>query len=72
MRCCYCMGNGQHRYLVRDSARRAFKNTDPALTPEEAPHAVNVRSDVLKIEVVGADDGNAGYREPPYGDRMRR
>ena len=43
-----------------------FLNTDPALTPEAAPHAVSVRSDVLKIEVVGADDGNAGYREPPY------
>ena len=49
-----------------------FKNADPTLIPKAYDHAVSVRSDVLKIELVGAEAGNAKYRTPPYGDgRMR-
>ena len=33
-----------------------FKNADSTLIPKATAHAVSVRSDVLKIEVVGADD----------------
>ena len=45
-----------------------FLNADPALIPEASAHAVSVRSDVLKIEVVGAEAGDAKYRTPPYGN----
>ena len=47
-----------------------FVNADPTLIPEATAHAVNVRSDVLKIELVGEEEGNAGYSDPPYGDDM--
>ena len=46
-------------------AEKTFLNTDPALTPEATPHAVNVRSDVLKIEVVGADEVMLGTVRRP-------
>ena len=38
-----------------------FKNADPTLIPKASAHAVSVRSDVLKIELVGADVGIAKY-----------
>ena len=43
-----------------------FLNADPTLIPKAYDHAVSVRSDALKIELVGAEAGNAGYRTPPY------
>ena len=46
-------------------AESKFLNADPTLIPEAAAHAVSIRSDVLKIEVVGADEGLAGYSTPP-------
>ena len=43
-----------------------FINADLTLGPEASAHAVSVRSDVLKIELVGADVGDAKYSA--YGD----
>ena len=60
---------GRHRYLVRGSGRnRHSLNADPGLIPEATAHATSVRSAPLKIDVVGEDEGDAGYSEPPYGD----
>ena len=42
-----------------------FKNADPTLIPKASAHAVSVRSDVLKIELVGDDDGEPKYYSPP-------
>ena len=44
-----------------------FVNADPTLIPKATAHAVSVRSDALKIELVGEEVGNAGYSTPPYG-----
>ena len=43
-----------------------FKNADPALIPKAYDHSVSVRSDALKIELVGADVGDAKYSD--FGD----
>ena len=42
-----------------------FKDADPTLIPKAYDHAVSVRSDALKIELVGAEGGDAKYHLPP-------
>ena len=44
--------------------QRAFVNADPALIPEATAHAVSIRSAPLKIELVGAEAGDAKYPLP--------
>ena len=51
-------------YVIVDEKK--FKNADPTLNPNAYAHSDNVRSTVLKIELVGDDVGDAGYSA--YGD----
>ena len=46
-------------YLMVDEKK--FINADLTLNPNASAHAVNARSDVLKIELVGVHDGDAKY-----------
>ena len=76
--------NGKNAILVIDSGaltdwsdidtlyisipQTKFKNADRTLNAQAAAHAVNVTSNVLVITLVDADDGDAKYYKPPYGD----